>query len=175
MFKKLALCSAVFLAACGGGSDDGGSGGGTPSTENLVDGSFQDARVAGVAYPNSITGYAVGSYGRACFNEYNYFETADGRVQVYGSTAYSETDFQVVATMVSDRLDSALQQFGLTWNEFVAQREAKKRWRLRAGYGPNHVPSHFGSSCKTPIPHFGCRGAIQFGHAGIPSHPWWSG
>lgn len=156
MFKKLPLCSAVFLAACGGGSDDGGSGGGTPSTENLVDGSFQDARVAGVAYPNSMAGDAVGSYGRACFDEYNYFETADGRVQVYGSTAFSETDFKVVATMVSDRLDSALQQFGLTWDEYVAQRELLNMGALRGAvdHYQEYVnnPDYFGDPANFPAP-----------------------
>lgn len=121
MLKKFTFCASLFLAACGGGGDDSASG--THSDKNFVEGSFKDARVAGVAYPNSLAGAAVGNFGRACFNEHNYFETADGRIQVYGSTAFSETDFEVVATMVSERLDVALDKFGLTWDEFVAQRE----------------------------------------------------
>lgn len=124
MLKKLTLCASLFMAACGGSGSDGGSGGdGIPAAENFVEGSFKDSRVAGVAYPNSAAGRAVGLYGRACMDEHHYFETADGRIRVYGSTAFSETDFQVVATMVSNRLDNALAQFGLTWEEFVAQRE----------------------------------------------------
>lgn len=121
MLKKVALSSVVFLAACGGGSD--GSSGEVSEGGSRVEGAFKDARVEGVYYPSVNDGSMVaGQYGQACSGEHHYFETEDQRVRVYGSTAFSETDFQVVADMVHRRLDKALAKFGLTWETFVTQR-----------------------------------------------------
>jgi len=135
VFRKIALSSAVLLAACGGGGSD--SGGGTDSGGGGQDvralGSFQDARIEGEFYPVvSGGGLAAGQYGEACSGEHHYFETDDGRIRVYGSTAFSETDFEVVAGMVGQRLDAALKKFGLTWDAFVAQRPAVNLDQLTA-------------------------------------------
>lgn len=119
MLKKLALSSVILLSACGGGGDDDES---NVPTSGFVDGAFKDAAIAGVTYPNRALG-AVGTRGRACEGETHYFETADGRIRVYGSTAFSETDFKVVATMLHDRLDAVLAKFGMQWKSFVEQRQ----------------------------------------------------
>ncbi|WP_157680757.1 hypothetical protein [Marinobacter nauticus] len=126
LIRKMALSSVVLLAACGGGgSGSGGNndGGGGVGLDARAEGAFMDARVEGVAYPAvSSASMAAGQYGVACSGEHHYFETDDGRIRVYGSTAFSETDFEVVAGMVAQRLDGALTKFGLNWGEFVAQR-----------------------------------------------------
>lgn len=121
MIKKLIVCSSVLLAACGGGGGDDGGGGGT-KTGPLVEGQFKDAAIEGVVYPSD-TWQSTGTYGTACYDETHYFETDDGRIRVYGSTAFSETDFKVVATMIDERLDSVISKFGITWAEYVQERE----------------------------------------------------
>src|SRR5690554_1325323 len=132
MFEKNKLLRALLaaglttgLVACGGGDDDGSaSGGGLPSSDRYVAGTFMDASVNpdASAFLRSAGPSTVGQGGDACSGETNYFETEDGRVRVYGSTAFSETDFRVVSTMIHERLDSMIAKFGMTWAEFVDQR-----------------------------------------------------
>lgn len=127
MFEKNKLLRALLaaglttgLVACGGGSDSDGSAALPPESE-FVSGDFMDARIEGVSYPSN-TLFAAGTTGRQCEGQTNYFETADGRIRVYGSTAFSETDFRVVAIMIDQRLDQVMNAFGMSWNEFVEQR-----------------------------------------------------
>lgn len=127
MFEKNPLLRAavaaaltVSLSACIGGDDDE-SGNGLPTEKDYVAGKFKNASVDGVAYPQNLL-YAAGQNGRVCSGETHYFETDDGRIRVYGSTAFSETDFRVVSTMIQDRLDLVMEKFGFTWDEFVTQR-----------------------------------------------------
>ncbi|MGO1463337.1 MAG: hypothetical protein ACTHV7_13550 [Oleiphilaceae bacterium] len=125
---------ATGLTACGG-SDDGSSGSsGIPSPDSYTAGTFKDAAIDGMAYPNHLPdygmGYASGQNGAACYGQTHYFETEDGRVRVYGSTAFSETDFRVVSTMVHSRLDLVMDKFGMSWNEFVDQRPIFNRNHL---------------------------------------------
>lgn len=126
MFEKNTLLRALIatgltsgLVACGSG--DGGGGDGIPSAGSYVTGTFKDASIDGMAYPNSQIS-ASGQNGRACYGQTHYFETADGRVRVYGSTAFSETDFRVVSTMIHSRLDLVMEKFGMSWDGFVDQR-----------------------------------------------------
>lgn len=140
MLKKAVLCSSVLLVACGGGGGDDGSGGGGGGTTTgpMVKGQFKDAAIEGVAYPNN-TFQAGGTYAYSCYDENHYFETDNGRIRVYGSTAFSETDFKVVATMVNERLEAVVGKFGMTWDEFIEQRET---------FNIDHVSSiatHYGS------------------------------
>ncbi|MGO1659993.1 MAG: hypothetical protein ACTHYN_15465 [Marinobacter sp.] len=122
---------ATGLTACGG-SDDGSSG--IPSPDSYTAGTFKDAAIDGVAYPNHLPsyglGYASGENGAECYGQTHYFETEDGRVRVYGSTAFSETDFRVVSTMIHSRLDLIMGKFGMSWNEFVDQRPVFNRNHL---------------------------------------------
>ncbi|WP_191965208.1 hypothetical protein [Marinobacter halotolerans] len=127
MLKKNPLLRAVVaaaltmgLSACISGDDDEG-GSGLPSEKDYVAGQFKDASVDGTAYPQNLT-LAGGQNGRSCSGETHYFETEDGRIRVYGSTAFSETDFRVVSTMIQTRLDLVMGKFGISWDEFVAQR-----------------------------------------------------
>src|SRR5690554_3815692 len=127
MFEKNKLLRALLaaglttgLVACGGGSDSDGSAALPPESE-FVSGDFMDARIEGVSYPSNIQ-LAAGTTGRQCEGQTNYFETADGRIRVYGSTAFSETDFRVVATMIDQRLSKVMDAFGMSWDEFVEQR-----------------------------------------------------
>ncbi len=127
MFKKKPLLKTVVaaaltmgLTACVGGDDDEGSSG-LPSEKDYAAGQFKDASVEGVAYPENL-GFAGGQNGRSCSGETHYFETEDGRIRVYGSTAFSKTDFRVISTMLQNRLDLVMGKFGITWDEFVAQR-----------------------------------------------------
>lgn len=112
------VAMSLGLTACGGGSSSGG-GGGTP--DNLITGEFFNSGVTGKAYPLDIAGN--GSFGRHCEGQQNYFETDDGRIRVYGSTAYSQTDFRVVATFIDQHIDPVLSRFGMTWDEFTAKRQ----------------------------------------------------
>jgi hypothetical protein len=120
MRNTLAAGVLLGLTACGGGDDSGG-GSALPSEADFVSGSFKDARIEGTAYPSAIR-YAAGSTGTQCEGQTHYFETDDGQIRVYGSTAFSDTDFQVVATMIEQRLSTVMNAFGMTWDEFVAQR-----------------------------------------------------
>ena len=116
--KAFALVAAsLTLAACGGGGSGGG--GGAPS--NLVEGDFFYASSTGASYPDDNAGN--GQFGQRCTGEDHYFETKDGRIRVYGSTSYSVTDFRVVATHIDKHLDPVLTRFGMTWDEFVDQRQ----------------------------------------------------
>ncbi|MHA7853689.1 hypothetical protein [Marinobacter shengliensis] len=126
MFEKNTLLRALLaaglttgLAACGGGDSDGGSA--LPPEADFVSGEFKDARIEGKAYPSNLL-YAAGNTGRQCEGQTHYFETEDGRIRVYGSTALSETNFRVVATMIDQRLDKVMNAFGMSWDEFVDQR-----------------------------------------------------
>ncbi|MCG7200715.1 hypothetical protein MD273_13350 [Marinobacter pelagius] len=58
----------------------------------------------------------------ACIDDSLYFETDSGRVRVYGSPAYSETDFRAAATELERRIDGVLSRFQLRWPEFVEDR-----------------------------------------------------
>lgn len=120
MRNTLAAGVLLGLTACGGGDDSGG-GSALPSEADFVSGSFKDARVEGTAYPSGIR-YAAGSTGTQCEGQTHYFETDDGQIRIYGSTAFSETDFRVVATMIGQRLGKVMDAFGMTWDEFVEQR-----------------------------------------------------
>lgn len=126
MFEKNTLLRALLaaglttgLVACGGGDSDGGSA--LPPEADFVPGDFKDARIEGKAYPSNLL-YAAGSTGMQCEGQTHYFETADGRIRVYGSTSLSETNFRVVATMIDQRLDKVMNAFGMSWDEFVEQR-----------------------------------------------------
>ncbi len=120
MRNTLAATLLLGLTACGGGDDSGG-GSSLPSEADFVPGDFKDARIEGIAYPSNLL-YAAGNTGQQCKGQTHYFETSDGRVRVYGSTGFSETDFRVVATMIDQRLSTVLEAFGMSWDEFVEQR-----------------------------------------------------
>lgn len=116
MLRKLTLCSAILLTACGGG----GGGGGAPSADAFVSGTFQDANQTGKTFPTDRETH--GYYGGACSGESNYFETDSGRIRIYGSTAFSADDFRAMATLIEQRLDETLSKFGLTWELFKEER-----------------------------------------------------
>jgi hypothetical protein len=118
--KVFALVAmSMSLIACSGGSSSGGSGDGNP--KNLIDGDFLSASSTSAEFLIDRSGN--GRFGDHCVGEDKYFETKDSRIRVYGSPSFSSTDFKVVATFIDQHLDSVLSRFGMTWEEFVAQRQ----------------------------------------------------
>src|SRR5690554_983259 len=59
-------------------------------------GYFLDARDTGRYFPDE--SWSLNHEAGVCMGETLYFETADGRVRVYGSSAYSENTFRAAAT-----------------------------------------------------------------------------
>lgn len=85
-------------------------------------GFFFDARDTGDHFPDS--DWSLDAHAEACIAEPLYFETDSGRVRVYGSPAYSETDFRAAATELERHIDGVLGRFQLRWPEFVEDRSA---------------------------------------------------
>lgn len=117
--KVLLLGSVLGLTACGGGGSDGG-GSADLSPDTFVPGSFHDADVTKQYFPRDRQTH--GSNGHACAEETKYFETDAGRVRVYGSSGFSELDFQAAATLVENNLDRSLAKFNLNWSLFQKER-----------------------------------------------------
>lgn len=74
----------------------------------------------GEDFPND--SWSLDTAAQACIDDTLYFETDSGRVRVYGSPAYSETDFRAAATELERRIDGVLSRFQLRWPEFVQDR-----------------------------------------------------
>lgn len=83
-------------------------------------GEFYDSRVTRNFYPDAR--WATGRAGEECVQENAYFETRNGRVRVYGTTAYSETTFRVAATEIDNRIGKVLNYYGWGWRDFVYDR-----------------------------------------------------
>lgn len=120
----VSVISAFAIAGCGGGggsgSDDGDVSTSNPRTDSQIAGEFMRADLTGNWYPGDMM--ANGSFGMACVDEVHYFETDTGRVRVYGSRSFSETDFRVAADFVDSRIDTAVSKFGLDWSAFAQER-----------------------------------------------------
>ncbi|WP_289101679.1 hypothetical protein [uncultured Marinobacter sp.] len=86
-------------------------------------GYFLDARDTGRYFPNE--SWSLNHEAEVCNGETLYFETADGRVRVYGSSAYSENTFRAAATELNTRIDGVLNRFKMTWRDFVDERSAE--------------------------------------------------
>ncbi|MBW7472146.1 hypothetical protein [Marinobacter sp. F4218] len=89
---------------------------------SFTPGFFFDARDTGDHFPDS--DWNRDTHAQACISEPLYFETDSGRVRVYGSPAYSETDFRAAATELERHIDGVLGRFQLRWHEFVEDRSA---------------------------------------------------
>ncbi|MBW4935377.1 hypothetical protein [Marinobacter sp. F4206] len=85
-------------------------------------GFFFDARDTGDHFPDS--DWDLDTHAEACIDEPLYFESDSGRVRVYGSPAYSETDFRAAATELERHIDGVLGHYQLRWQEFVEDRSA---------------------------------------------------
>ncbi|WP_228263320.1 hypothetical protein [Marinobacter panjinensis] len=85
-------------------------------------GYFVDARDTGHYFPD--TGWSLNRESEACIGDTLYFETANERVRVYGSPAYSETTFRAAATELDNRIDDVLSQFRMGWHDFIDERSA---------------------------------------------------
>ncbi|MDI9244689.1 hypothetical protein [Marinobacter sp. CHS3-4] len=89
---------------------------------HYVHGHFYDARDTGAYFPD--TAWGLKRDAAACIDETLYFETANERVRVYGSPAYSETTFRVTAAEMDNRIDHVLSKLRMSWHDFVAERSA---------------------------------------------------
>ncbi|MHA7853310.1 hypothetical protein [Marinobacter shengliensis] len=85
-------------------------------------GYFLDARDTGRYFPEGR--WSLNYETEACIGDTLYFETADRRVRVYGSPAYSENTFRAAATEVSTRIDGVLNRFRMSWRDFVDERSS---------------------------------------------------
>lgn len=89
---------------------------------HYAQGYFLDARDTGRYFPSAR--WSLNSASEACIGDTLYFETANGRVRVYGSPAYSETSFRAAATELDNRIDGVLSQFRMAWGDFIDDRSA---------------------------------------------------
>ncbi|TGN40232.1 hypothetical protein [Marinobacter confluentis] len=85
-------------------------------------GYFLDARDTGRFFPTA--SWSLNHTSKACVGETMYFETASGRVRVYGSPAYSENTFRAAATELDNRIDGVLNHFRMNWSDFIDERSA---------------------------------------------------
>jgi hypothetical protein len=92
--------------------------GGEPDTR----GYFLDARDTGRYFPTA--SWSLNHATGACVGENLYFETADGRIRVYGSPAYSETAFRAAAAELDERIDGVLERFHMSWPDFINERSS---------------------------------------------------
>lgn len=111
--------AAIALTACGGGSDGDDKGGIAPET--YISGTFYDARITGDTYSTDNQG--LGAFGDQCVDQHHYFEDANQRIRVYGSSGFSESTFREMATHIDNNLDSVMSLFNTTWSSFVTQRQ----------------------------------------------------
>ncbi|GAA0847724.1 hypothetical protein GCM10009113_24590 [Marinobacter szutsaonensis] len=88
-----------------------------------------------------------------CVDDNLYFETESGRVRVYGSSAYSETDFRAAATELERRIDGVLSRFQLRWPEFVEDRSTAVRYpdRLIGCLSPTVSRTEFASASVAAV------------------------
>ncbi|MCM0614208.1 hypothetical protein KFJ24_17095 [Marinobacter sediminum] len=93
---------------------------------DFTPGLYLDARDTGDYFPSS--SWSLSQHSDDCIDETLYFETASGRVRVYGSPAYSDTDFRAAATELEHGIDGVLSRFQLRWSEFVSDRTAEVQY-----------------------------------------------
>lgn len=85
-------------------------------------GYFLDARDTGRYFPEA--SWSLNHPSEACIGDTLYFETANQRVRVYGSPAYSENTFRAAATELENRIDGVLNRFRMSWQDFIDERSA---------------------------------------------------
>ena len=103
--RVVGVAALLSLAGCDSGTEDTDE---AYQPERLP-GEFRDSRITRNFYPDAR--WATGSEGASCATENAYFETRNGRVRVYGSTAYSETTFRLTANEIDSRIDKVLSYF----------------------------------------------------------------
>lgn len=121
-------------------------------------GYFLDARDTGRYFPD--TQWALNHEAEVCVGESLYFETANGRVRVYGPPAYSETTFRAAATELDNRIGGVLNRFRMGWSDFIDERSAVVSYprQLVACLSPRVTNAQFSSASMAAIaiaPYYG--------------------
>jgi hypothetical protein len=117
----------IFLAGCKVSTTDDDHYGYEES--HYTHGYFLDARDTGRYFPAN--SWSLNAASETCIGETLYFETANERVRVYGSPAYSETTFRAAATELDGRIDSVLNRFRMNWQDFMAERSSEAPYPKR--------------------------------------------
>lgn len=119
--KGWTALAVVLLSGCkvSGTSDDHHYG---YDDSHYTHGYFLDARDTGHYFPDS--SWSLNHASEACIGDTLYFETANERVRVYGSPAYSETTFRAAATELDNRIGGVLKEFRMDWRDFIDERSA---------------------------------------------------
>jgi hypothetical protein len=114
-------------------------------------GHFLDARDTGRYFPAA--SWSLNQAAEACVDDTLYFETANGRVLVYGSPAYSENTFRAAATELDNRIDGVLSRFRMSWRDFVDERSAMAPYpeRLIACLSPRVTTTQLSSASLAAV------------------------
>ena len=136
--RVVGVAALLSLAGCDSGTEDTDE---TYQPERLP-GEFRDSRITRNFYPDAR--WATGSEGASCATENAYLETRNGRVRVYGSTAYSETTFRLTANEIDSRIDKVLSYFEYRWRDFVYERPSNTPYPRQVIACLNNVLTHGG-------------------------------
>ena len=114
-------------------------------------GYFLDARDTGRYFPDSR--WSLNPASEACIGDTLYFETANERVRVYGSPAYSENTFRAAASELDKRIDGVLSRFRMGWRDFIDERSAAGPYpkRLVACLSPRVTDAQLSSASLAAV------------------------
>ena len=148
--KGLLGLIAVLLAGCKVSSTTGDLHYGYDDSHHSH-GYFLDARDTGHYFPSAR--WSLDDTAEACIGDTLYFETASGRVRVYGSPAYSENTFRAAATELDNRIDGVLNQFQMSWSDFIDDRSAMAPYpqRLVACLSPGVTTTQLSSASLAAV------------------------